>query len=127
MLEALIDINAPDAGAKAPGDVIVLALSRHPWGIGEREEFAVLAWNDPDWEATLVAAQTTENPWPIASYPYVELNEGGDMVTRSLSRVDPSDPAIVAEMAKPVPERGVIYIYTVPVSHIAPIGPKRGA
>lgn len=52
------------------GDVIVVALSGHPWGDLDRKVHLVVKWEDSGAEATLMQRVKAGEKWPVISYPY---------------------------------------------------------
>lgn len=68
MIEAQVLIHPHRENAQE-GDVLLVALSGHPWGTFDTKHLLVVKWEDAELEARL-QDMATRGPWPVISYPY---------------------------------------------------------
>tara|TARA_A100000172_G_scaffold81106_1_gene72984 strand:- start:1934 stop:2314 length:381 start_codon:yes stop_codon:yes gene_type:complete len=73
MIEALrfCTLNESE-GIYLDGDVIVVALPDHPWGVEDKRVHAVCEVEDPEIEAKLLQKQANGIVHPVLSYPYAD-------------------------------------------------------
>lgn len=87
MLEALASHRSSADGSIESGDIIVLALPGHPWGMMERKSFVIVEWDSLDMLHRLLARQKTGETWPVISHPYAVI-EKHKLVKRSTHGID---------------------------------------
>jgi len=90
MIEVLIDpmINRTPSAVAGRGDVIIAKLKNSPWSDPEKKLGLVIQKIDAELEARLLAEKSADNPYPVISYPYAELDGAGRVLQRSLQRAD---------------------------------------
>jgi hypothetical protein len=72
MLEALVSWrHNGETALKRSGDILIMALTGHPWGKMDKKFHSIVEFDDPELEAKL---REKTSPNPVISLPYCEFN-----------------------------------------------------
>lgn len=70
MIHAQIAIKTSTIKSMNQGDVVVVALPDHPWGILDKKRYLIVEWDDPALEKRLLDQRAAGHEFPVITYPY---------------------------------------------------------